>query len=82
MSISFLFVAQNVALLLGLYAVCWILARFGRRLLAWSVIILFCLGQYGWAFLLFCALGVVEREYRRSIALDRAAGIYNGAWID
>ena len=82
MNITPLFVAQNTAVVLGIYAVCWILTRIGRRLFGWGAIILFCIGQFGWALLIFWVWCIAEREHRRDLALDRAAGAFNGPWID
>lgn len=51
-------------------AVLWLLLRvwfaIDRHVLRGAVMILFCLGQYGWALLVFVMLCIAERAHWRS----------------
>lgn len=47
-----------------------------------STVVLFCTGQYGWALIAFVLLCIAESTRRRLLAEDRAAGLYDGQWID
>lgn len=73
----------NHLIVLGvLWAICVMIDLYGRLISAWSVVILFCLGQYGWAFLAFLIWLAFERAHRREMFEVRALRLYNGPWID
>jgi hypothetical protein len=73
---------QHALVVVAFLAFAFIWARFGRRLAFWGAILLFCFGQYGWAFLVWVIWTWEEDAHRRFMAEERAARSYNGPWID
>ena len=73
---------QHVLVLIVLLAVCVVVYLYGRFIAGWSAVILFCMGQYGWALLAFILWRAFEDAHRREMFELRAMRFYNGPWID
>ncbi len=73
---------QHAMLLIAVWAMLCIWFALDRVILRTGVIVLFCVGQYAWALLVFGLLCVAESAHRGIMAKRRAAGSYNGPWID
>lgn len=82
MSFDPISVVQHGALLVGLYAFFWVWRHWSRFILKWSAVALFCCGAYGWAFLLFIIWCFEKNAHVTVMGKLRAAGAYNGPWID
>jgi hypothetical protein len=74
--------AQHALLLIGAWALLRVWFAFDRLIYRAGTIVLFCIDQYGWALLAFVLLCIAENAHRALMAQRRAAGIYNGPWID
>ena len=81
MDFDFESIARNVLWLfaLGGFACAW--ARWGRTILGWSAVALFCAGEFGWALLVLWVWGIAEHEHGREMAWDRAAGFFNSDFL-
>jgi len=75
-------IAQHLVVLIGFFAFCGVWARIGRPILGWGAVLLFCVGEYGWALLALWLWSAAQSAHRRFMAQERAAGFYNGRWID
>lgn len=82
MSIDIFSVLHNAALLAALLTCCAVVYLCGRFLAGWSAVILFCLGQWGWALLALFVWHILEREHRAEMFRVRLLRVYNGPWID
>jgi uncharacterized membrane protein len=74
--------AEHTAFVLGAWIVLRVWFAFDRFICRVSTIVLLFLGQYGWALLAFALLCIAENAHRALMAQRRAAGFYNGPWID
>jgi len=75
-------IAMHVFALMVLAGLCVIIDAYGRRISGWATVILFCLGEYGWAlFALFWWL-VFDSVHRERMFKLRYHRIYNGPWVD
>lgn len=75
-------IAHNLLLLLVILGFCQVWARFDRLVLGWGAILLFCIGQYGWALIAAWLWSAAERAHRRFMVEERAMGFYRGRWIE
>lgn len=75
-------IGQRVLLLIAIFAFCWIFDKFGRPVLLGGALVLFLLGHWGWALVALFFWHVLETGHRRFMAEERAAGFYNGSWVD
>lgn len=73
---------QHALLLVALWVLLRVWFAVDRIVLRVATIILFLVGQYAWALLTFVLLWVAESAHRGIMAKRRAAGFYNGRWID
>ena len=73
---------HHALLLAGAWAILRAWFAVDRLVLRISTVILFCAGEYAWAFLAFVLLCIAESAHRGIMAKRRAAGFYNGRWID
>lgn len=75
-------IGQHVLVVIAFFVFCWLWTRFARLVFGWGAILLFCIGEYGWAFLALLIWYADECAHRRFMAEERAAGFYNGPWVD
>lgn len=73
---------QHALVLVGVWALLRAWFAFDRLICRASTVVLFCLGEYGWALLAFALLCIAENAHRALMAQRRAGGFYNGPWID
>lgn len=73
---------QHALLLVGMWAMLRTWFAIDRLVLRISTIILLLVGLYAWALLAFVMLCIAESAHCRLMAQRRAAGFYNGPWID
>lgn len=76
------FLLQHALLLVAIWVLLRLWFAVDRVMLRVATIILFLVGQYAWALLAFVLLCVAESAHRGIMAKRRAAGFYNGRWID
>lgn len=82
MSAELVSIAQHALMLAAVFASFRLWLAIDRLFFRFSAIVLFCLGHYGWALLAFALLCIAESAHRSLMAERRAAGLYNGRWID
>lgn len=82
LTIDIIAIGQHILVLAAFVAFSIFWSKFGRLVLGSSTIILFCLSEYGWALLALVLWIMAVDAHRTFMAQQRAAGFYNGPWID
>ena len=82
MNIDLVSIGEHILILAALAAICLIIDFYGRIISGWGAVFLFCLGEYGWAFLAFFIWLILNDIHRAEMFRLRYWRIYNGPWID
>jgi|CXWL01.1.fsa_nt_gi hypothetical protein len=82
MTIDLVSFGEHVLVLAAVAAVCVVIDLYGRILTGWGTVVLFCLGEYGWALLAGFLWLILNDIHRAEMFRLRILRIYNGTWID
>lgn len=82
MTVDLASIALHIIALMVLAGFCVIVDIYGRRITGWAALILFCVGEYGWALLAAFLWLVLDQVHRERMFKLRFYRIYNGPWID
>jgi hypothetical protein len=81
MTIDLESIGMHVLVLMTLAGCCVIVDLYGRRIAGWGAVVLFCLGEYGWALLALFFWLILDQVHREEMFKLRFYRIYNGPWI-